>query len=75
MTKAIYTAQAHVTGGRTEGHGRTADGQLEVDLRVPAEMGGKGDGTNPEQLFADRLCGLLRGRSGNGGSTGARGDR
>ena len=50
--KAIYTAEAHITGGRAEGHGRTSDGALEVDLRLPAEMGGEGGGTNPEQLFA-----------------------
>ncbi len=49
---AIYTAEAHVTGGRAEGHGRTSDGALEVDLRAPEEMGGGGGGTNPEQLFA-----------------------
>jgi lipoyl-dependent peroxiredoxin len=52
MTKAIYTAEAHVTGGRAEGHGRTSDGVLEVDLRSPQELGGEGGGTNPEQLFA-----------------------
>ena len=34
------------------GHGRTTDGQLELDLRVPKEMGGDGGATNPEQLFA-----------------------
>jgi lipoyl-dependent peroxiredoxin len=50
--RIIYTAEAHVTGGRAEGHGRTSDGALEVDLRVPVEMGGSGGGTNPEQLFA-----------------------
>src|SRR4051794_18033067 len=50
--KGIYTAEAHVTGGRAEGHGRTSDGALEVDLRVPKQMGGAGGGTNPEQLFA-----------------------
>jgi osmotically inducible protein OsmC len=50
--RAIYTAEAHVTGGRAEGHGRTSDGALEVDLRLPGEMGGDGGGTNPEQLFA-----------------------
>ncbi|MEA2444576.1 MAG: lipoyl-dependent peroxiredoxin, partial [Thermoleophilales bacterium] len=49
---AIYTAEAHVTGGRAEGHGRTSDGALEVDIRVPEAMGGSGGGTNPEQLFA-----------------------
>ncbi len=52
MTKTIYSAEASVTGGRAEGHGRTSDGTLEVDLRLPSEMGGKGGGTNPEQLFA-----------------------
>ena len=52
MGKVLYTAEAHVTGGRVEGHGRTSDGALEVDLRSPAEIGGEGGGTNPEQLFA-----------------------
>ena len=52
MKKALYTAQAHVTGGRANGHGRTSDGALEVDLRLPAELGGDGGGTNPEELFA-----------------------
>jgi lipoyl-dependent peroxiredoxin len=41
-----------VTGGRLAGHGRTSDGLLEVDLRPPPELGGDGEGTNPEQLFA-----------------------
>ena len=52
MTKILYTAEAHVTGGRTDGHGRTSDGSLEVDLRSPVGMGGQGHGTNPEELFA-----------------------
>jgi lipoyl-dependent peroxiredoxin len=52
MGKAIYTAEAHVTGGRIAGHGRTSDGSLEVDIRVPPELGGEEAGTNPEQLFA-----------------------
>src|ERR1700724_4487433 len=51
MAKVLYTANAHVTGGR-DGHGRTTDGELEVDLRLPKEMGGAGGGTNPEELFA-----------------------
>jgi len=50
--KPLYTARATVTGGRDQGHGRTDDGTLEVDLRMPKEMGGEGGGTNPEQLFA-----------------------
>jgi osmotically inducible protein OsmC len=50
--KIRYVAEASVVGGR-EGHGGTSDGRLDVDLDVPAEMGGSGGtGTNPEQLFA-----------------------
>lgn len=48
----IYTAKAHVTGGR-EGSAQSSDGHLKVVLSTPKEMGGAGgDGTNPEQLFA-----------------------
>ena len=48
----LYTAEATAIGGR-EGHVRTSDGRLDVDLDVPSEMGGTGGpGTNPEQLFA-----------------------
>ena len=52
MARVLYTAQAHVTGGREDGHGRSADGELDVRLRVPKEMDGAGGGTNPEELFA-----------------------
>jgi lipoyl-dependent peroxiredoxin len=52
MAKVLYTAEAHVEGGRAKGHGRTSDGALEVDIRPPQELGGEGGGTNPEQLFA-----------------------
>ena len=52
MSKTLYTAEATVTGGRIEGHGRTSDGALEVDIRIPEALGGPGGGTNPEQLFA-----------------------
>lgn len=62
--KAIYTAEAHVIGGRAEGHGKTSDGALEVDLRLPAEMGGEGGGTNPEQLFAVGYAACFEGALG-----------
>jgi Ohr subfamily peroxiredoxin len=52
MPRALYTAEATVTGGRADGHGRSTDGALEVQLRSPKELGGEGGGTNPEQLFA-----------------------
>jgi osmotically inducible protein OsmC len=51
LKKALYTARASVTGGR-DGHVRSSDGLLELDLRVPEAMGGAGGGTNPEELFA-----------------------
>jgi lipoyl-dependent peroxiredoxin len=64
MAGKLYTAKAHVTGGRAEGHGRTSDGALEVDLRLPAEMGGQGGGTNPEQLFAIGYAACFEGALG-----------
>ncbi len=51
MTDAIYTAKAHAIGGR-EGTAKTDDGHLDVKLGYPKSMGGNGEGTNPEQLFA-----------------------
>jgi Ohr subfamily peroxiredoxin len=64
MTKSLYTAEAHVTGGRAAGHGRTSDGVLEVDLRLPEEMGGQGGGTNPEELFAIGYAACFEGALG-----------
>ncbi|HEY2571003.1 MAG TPA: organic hydroperoxide resistance protein [Solirubrobacteraceae bacterium] len=64
MTKALYTAEAHVTGGRANGHGRTSDGALEVDLRLPVEMGGQGGATNPEELFAVGYAACFEGALG-----------
>lgn len=49
---AIYKTRATATGGR-DGRARTEDGQLDVKLTVPKEMGGPGgEGLNPEMLFA-----------------------
>ncbi|HEY4810391.1 MAG TPA: organic hydroperoxide resistance protein [Solirubrobacteraceae bacterium] len=64
MANTLYTAKAHVTGGRAEGHGRTQDGALEVDLRLPTEMGGTGGGTNPEELFAVGYAACFEGALG-----------
>ncbi|ORM28688.1 organic hydroperoxide resistance protein [Williamsia sp. 1135] len=50
--KAIYTAEALATGEGRDGHARTSDGKVDLDLSIPKEMGGSGVGTNPEQLFA-----------------------
>ena len=61
--KPLYTAEATVRGGR-EGHGRSNDGALDVELRMPEEMGGKGGGTNPEQLFAVGYAACIDGAIG-----------
>ncbi|MDO4777193.1 MAG: organic hydroperoxide resistance protein [Cardiobacteriaceae bacterium] len=47
----LYTAHVHVTGGR-DGAAKSDDGKLNVKLAMPQAMGGNGEGTNPEQLFA-----------------------
>lgn len=51
LDKILYTAHATSTGGR-DGTSRSDDGKIDVKLAPPKEMGGNGDGTNPEQLFA-----------------------
>lgn len=50
--KVLYTAEATSTGDGRNGHVRSSDGRIDLDLAMPPEMGGTGDGTNPEQLFA-----------------------
>ena len=64
MAKTLYTARAHVTGGREQGHGVTGDQALDVQLRTPVEMGGEGGGTNPEQLFAVGYAACFEGALG-----------
>lgn len=56
-TQELYTGRVRVTGGEAA-HGRASgvvksdDGALEVNLRLPTELGGPGGGSNPEQLLA-----------------------
>jgi len=50
--KVLYTAAATSTGDGRSGHVVSSDHRLDLDLAPPAEMGGSGNGTNPEQLFA-----------------------
>jgi Ohr subfamily peroxiredoxin len=49
LEKVLYTAKAHMTGGRDGGTSRASDGWLDVKLSTP---GITGTGTNPQQLFA-----------------------
>ena len=50
--KILYTAVATADGGRTGGRVVSTDGNLDLPIAAPTEMGGSGEGTNPEQLFA-----------------------
>lgn len=50
--EALYTTESLATGAGRNGNVRSADGALEFNLAVPEEMGGNGEGANPEQLFA-----------------------
>ncbi|MFC4587664.1 organic hydroperoxide resistance protein [Sphaerisporangium corydalis] len=47
---ALYTAIATASG--REGRAVSSDGRLDVTLAPPVSLGGSGEGTNPEQLFA-----------------------
>jgi len=58
--KPMYTAVATATGGR-QGHARSDDGLLDVQLATPKAMGGSGQGTNPEQLFAAGYAACFQG--------------
>jgi Ohr subfamily peroxiredoxin len=46
----LYTAVATATG--RDGRAITSDGRLDLPLAFPPALGGNGEGTNPEQLFA-----------------------
>jgi len=62
-SKPLYTAKAHTTGGRN-GSSSSDDGQLKVTLASPKQMGGNGQGTNPEQLFASGYAACFLGALG-----------
>lgn len=47
----VYEAVVTSKGGR-EGHIKSSDGILDLDVSLPKSMGGNEKHTNPEQLFA-----------------------
>jgi Ohr subfamily peroxiredoxin len=62
----LYTGRVRVTGGeashgRASGIARSDDGALDVNLRLPVELGGPGGGTNPEQLLAASYAACFHG--------------
>ncbi|MET0693861.1 MAG: organic hydroperoxide resistance protein [Propionibacteriaceae bacterium] len=52
MMDILYTAEALSTGAGRNGHVTTTSGHVDLDMAVPKEMGGSGNGANPEELFA-----------------------
>ena len=48
----LYTAEALSVGDARNGQAYLADRSIDLKMSVPKEMGGAGDGANPEQLFA-----------------------
>lgn len=50
--EVVYTAESTATGGGRDGHVRSTDGKIDLDTRPPKEMGGSGEGVNPELLFS-----------------------
>ena len=50
--EVVYTAESTSTGGGRDGHVTSADGKIDLDTRPPKEMGGSGEGVNPELLFS-----------------------
>ncbi len=51
MSDAVYSTKVSATGGR-HGSIRSDDGLFNLKLALPRTLGGKGDATNPERLFA-----------------------
>jgi Ohr subfamily peroxiredoxin len=48
----VYTAESTATGGGRDGHVKSTDDKIDLDTRPPKEMGGSGEGVNPELLFS-----------------------
>ena len=66
VMKPMYTAVVTVSPGseghaRMSGSARSSDGILDLNLAFPTELGGNGQGTNPEQLFAAGYAACFQG--------------
>lgn len=64
LDQVLYTAHATATGGR-DGRAVSSDNKLSVALARPKELGGNGEGTNPEQLFAAGYAACFIGAMGH----------
>lgn len=59
--EVAYTAESTATGGGRDGHVTSSDGKIDLDTRPPKEMGGSGEGVNPELLFSAGYAGCFLG--------------
>lgn len=50
--EVVYTAESTASGGGRDGHVKSSEGKIDLDTRPPKEMGGSGEGVNPELLFS-----------------------
>jgi Ohr subfamily peroxiredoxin len=59
--KVLYTAEATSSGNGRNGRVVSSDHRLDLNLATPPELGGSGNGTNPEQLFAAAYAACFHG--------------
>jgi Ohr subfamily peroxiredoxin len=57
-TQSLYTTEVSIKGG-SNAHLSSADRAIDLDLRLPEELGGPGGATNAEQLFAAAFAACL----------------
>jgi Ohr subfamily peroxiredoxin len=50
--EVVFTEESTASGGGREGHVKSSTGKIDLDTNHPKEMGGSGEGTNPEELFS-----------------------
>jgi len=50
--EVVYTAESTASAGGRDGHVKSSDGKIDLETRPPKEMGGSGEGVNPELLFS-----------------------
>ncbi|MGV0715022.1 organic hydroperoxide resistance protein [Mycolicibacterium sp. XJ662] len=50
--EVVFTQESTATGGGREGHVKSSTGKIDLNTNHPKEMGGSGEGTNPEELFS-----------------------
>lgn len=66
----VYEVTSKASGGGRDGEVVSDSGQIDLELRPPKEMGGSGEGSNPEELFsagyAACFLGALRATSKKG---------